>query len=186
MARVIATLVRLALCVLLTAGQCLVTACSGGGSPTSPTSTTPPSGSGGSGGSGGTGPGSGTTAPAIAGTYTLTAVNGQAVPALFDAVNLGGGARMEMRAMRGHIIVNADGTYLEEVETQLRGTMLPADRIDVVQQVGLWTLSGTTITFSPYQRSPLQAALVSGRIEIVTRAPGLDGTLDSVTWEFRR
>jgi hypothetical protein len=168
--------------VLLAATALLATACAGSGNPTAPTTGDAPATS-----TPGTGdPGTPGASSSIAGIYHLAQVEGRTVPCVFDSFSPAPGQLMEMRAMRGEIHLNADGTYTEEIETQLSGTMLANDIVGMKHAVGMYTVQGATLTLSPMDGTPFTAAYTPGRVELVTEAPGVNGGIDRRTFTFRR
>jgi hypothetical protein len=176
--------VRQAAAVLFAASALLATACAGSGSPTAPSTgdapaTTTP-------GTSNPGTPGDPNAATVAGIYRLAQVDGDNVPCVFDAFSPAPGQKMEMRAMRGEIRLNDDGTYTEEFETQLSGTMLKNDIVTVKTFVGMYALQGTTLTLSPLDGKPFTASYASGRIDVMTEAPGVNGGMDRRTFTFRR
>jgi len=172
---------RHAALAIVVSGALLATACADG-NPTSP-STGPAAGTS---PEPAAGPTNGPSASSAAGIYRLASVNGRDVPCIFDAVSPAPGVTMEMRAMRGEIRLNDDGTYTQEFETQLRGSTLKTDIVNVREVVGTYVLQGATLALSPVGGTPFSPVYSAGRIDIVTDAPGLNGQMDRVTWTFRR
>jgi hypothetical protein len=159
---------------LLVAVSAIASACAGGG-PTGPSS----------------GSSSGSTTPSPsqpsspAGVYRFAAVNGQSVPCVFDSYEPGLGIRMAMEAVQGQIILNPDGTYLQEMEMRLHSNV-GGGRVDRVEKVGIYTLQGQTLTMTPYQSVPFQPHYTPGQIEIQAEAPGLDGNPEVFIFTFRK
>jgi hypothetical protein len=171
---------RLASTLLVAGRAALTVACSGSGSPTAPSS----------GSTAGTTP---ITTPnpnppvniTAVGTYPLVSVNGAPVPGVFDSFSPTSGVRMEMRAIRGQIILNDDGTYLQEYETRLTGTNM-REVVGRRETVGTYTLNAGELTLTPYQGTAFKPSYAPGRIDIVTEAPGLNGGMDRFVWRFQR
>ena len=93
---------------------------------------------------------------------------------------------MAMEAVRGRLIFNPDGTYLQEMEMRLHSNV-GNERVLSKGSVGTYTLSGTTLTMTPFEsRVPFQPYHVPGVIEIQSEAPGLDGTPQVYIFSFRR
>ena len=167
--------------VVLAASALGATACSGE-SPTGPstgagagTATTT------SGGSSG-----GTPSDSPAGQYRLVTVNGKSVPCVFDSFSPRPGDLLEMHAIRGDITMNADGTYLEEYEAQLKGNNLPHDVVTIVNVAGIYTVAGGVLTMKPLNGATFMPDYAGGRITFTTEAPALNGGTDKVTWTFQR
>lgn len=178
-----ARLNRTALALIVTTSAILATACAGGGNPSAPSpgdgSPSAPS----TGGSSGT---SGGSQASVAGTYQLVTVNGKSVPCVFDSYSPAAGVTLTMRAMRGIVILNADGTYTQEYEAQLSGSNMKNDVVTTNHVVGTYTIQGSTLTLSPVGGQPFTPTFAAGVIEIVAEAPALDGGKDQVTFTFRK
>lgn len=173
----------------LATGSLVLIACSGG-SPTGPS----PTASGPAPGTTAPVPGTSTPAPtpappstpqSITGRYELTTVSDRPVPGVFESFSPGAGVTMQMEAVSGLIVVNDDGTYLHQTYTRLTGTNLkPVER--PVETVGTYTYANNTLTLKPLGGSPYIVAYVPGEIEIVTEAPGLNGTPDRLVWAYQK
>lgn len=87
--------------------------------------------------------------------------------------------------MRGEIHLNDDGTYTQEIETQLSGTMLKSDIVTVKNTVGTYTLDGSRLMLSPVGGSPFTASYAPGTVDLTTEAPGVNGGMDRRTFSFR-
>jgi hypothetical protein len=159
---------------LLVAISTLVSACSGDG-PTSPSSASPDVPS----------PTTPATPPSLTGTYRLAAVNGCTVPCVFDSFSPGLGVTMSMEAVRGQIILNADGTYLQDMELRLHNSI---DDTVVLSRggAGVYVMTDGTLTMTPFQSQPFAPHYVPGQIEIQSEAPGLDGAPEVFIFTFRR
>jgi hypothetical protein len=178
--------VRHTAAALLAASALFATACAGSGNPTAPsTGDAPATSAPGTSNPGPVAPGA-AAQPTVAGVYRLAQVEGRNVPCVFDSFSPAQGQLMEMRAMRGEIRLNDDGTYTEEIETHLSGTMLKNDIVTVKNTVGTYTLEGATLTLSPLGGTPFTTSYATGRVDLVTEAPGVNGGMDRRTFTFRR
>lgn len=165
------------LLALFVAGSTVFAACAGGDSPTAPTS----------GGGSGSGPAPGpSSTPAVSGAYRLSTVNGHPVPGPFDSFKPDSKQTMQMEALSGLIVMNADGTFTHDRETRLVGTNMPQPIVSKIGYVGSYTLQGSNLTMTPYQGTPLNVIFTPGQIEIFTTAPGLDGLDDTFIWSYRK
>lgn len=164
----------------------LATACAGSGNPNAPsTGDAPATGTPTTSNPGPSAPAA-PAQPTVAGIYRLAQVEGRNVPCVFDSFSPAPGQLMEMRAMRGEIRLNDDGTYTQEIETQLSGTMLRNDIVTVKNAVGTYAVDGATLTLSPLGGTPFATAYGAGRVDLTTQAPGVNGGLDRRTFTFRR
>ena len=120
-----------------------------------------------------------------AGIYQFAAVNGTAVPGVFDSYEPGLGIRMAMEAVRGRLMLNQDGSYLQEMEMRLHSNV-GGERVLIRAAAGSYTMAGGTLTMTPFEGVPFQPYYTPGQIEIQTEAPGLDGTPEVFIFTFRR
>lgn len=120
-----------------------------------------------------------------AGAYNFAAVNGTPVPGVFDSYEPGLGIKMAMEAVRGRLMLNQDGTYLQEMEMRLRSNV-GGDRVLIRAAAGAYTMTGGTLTMTPFEGVPFQPYYTPGLIEIQTEAPGLDGTPEVFIFTFRQ
>ena len=133
------------------------------------------------------GPGGATdTHAAAVGTYQLAAVDGSAVPTVFDSFSPGPGVLMEMRAISGQIVLRSDGSYHQEFETSLSGRGTTAGLSTVTAVEGRYRFDSNALTFTPQTGMAFHPAYTFGQIDITTSAPGLNGEIDLVTFTFRR
>lgn len=174
MSRTLRPSVRLASLALVTAMSTFAAACSAGG----PTSPSGPS-------SGGSNSAPSNSAPTLTGVYQFAAVNGCSVPCVFDSYDMGLGVTMAMEAVRGRLMLNADGTYLQEMEMRLHNS-IAADVVLIRAGAGSYTVVGATLTMTPFEGKPFQPFYRPGEIQIQTEAPGLDGNSEVFIFTFRQ
>jgi len=165
---------------LIVAGSTLVAAC-GAAAPTSPSAESPTSPG---------GPSVPTPTPSQpvspAGIYQFAAVNGRSVPGVFETWEPGLGIKMAMEAVRGRLMLNPDGSYLQEMEMRLHSNV-GNERVLIKATAGTYTMQGGVMTMTPFESAvPFQPYYVPGIIEIQSEAPALDGTPQVYILSFRQ
>jgi hypothetical protein len=162
--------------VVITVVSLVASACAGsGGGPTAPSS---PSGPG--------APSTPTTPGFPDGIYQFAAVNGQAVPCVFDEADLGLGVKMSMQAIRGRLILNPDHTYLHEYEMWIHSTLTETKKLTKASG-GTFTFNGGLLVMTPVESGvAYQPHYTPGQIEIQTEVPGLDGNPEVFVFTYRK